>query len=262
MKIQKLSLSAVALLAVFVMAHSRTVNATPLGNNESIRLNFTDGFNNGADNFNFITAANGGIAAGSVMKSDGTTATGVSVSTAGWAGDNFVATTPGVFPGTGMNLPDVAITGNPGTFTNQVTNFFFDNAAAPVGSLTIGGLTNSPNLLYDVYVYGSIANAGANETTTVSVNGGTGIASTRTMNTTGVAGPNYTNYLFEDVTLDGGGNIVVSLPSSVSNSLLNAAIIVAREVPGASGVPEPSTMLLCLLGGMGLTLLRRNRRRR
>ena len=260
MAIQKVRFSVVAAVSISFLFGFADSGQAALVANESIRINFTDGFDDGANAFNFVTSANGGIASGSVIKSDSITiATGVSIATAGWSGAGFVASTPVVFPGTGMNLPDVAITGNAGTFTNQVTNFFFDVDGSSAPSLTISGLTDSEDLVYDVYVYASVANAGE-ETTTVSVNGGTGIASLRTVNTTGVVAPNYTNYVFSGVQLDASDNIVVDLSSDSgnNNALLNAAIIVARSTAPA---PEPNTLLLAAIGINGLLVRRRKRAR-
>lgn len=247
-----MNLTVVALLAVSsLFVFSQTSHASLVAN-ESLRLNFTDGFNDGANNFNFVTVANSGIAAGSVIKSDGTTATGVSVDTAGFANENFVGGTPGVFPGTGQNLPDVAVTGNAGTFTNQVTNFFFNSGANPSGSLTISGLDD--NLVYDLFVYASVASAGTQtEVATVSVNGGPGIASTRAANTNSVIAPNFTNYVFQDVQLNNSGDLVVELNSSINNGLFNAAIVVAK----APIIPEPSTFALGALGVLGMAKRRR-----
>lgn len=197
-----------------------------------------------ATNYNVFNS-NTTIGAGSVVRlSDGNVVTGVSLTFAGAGGFNNDANA-NAWPGTG---------GDP----------FYVGAADDISfggtqTLTYAGLDDS--LTYNVRIYSLIGNnPSALENFSVTDGGGTtGITNSSRGSRWNAATLELGGTVFNGVSTDGSGNIVVQAIPVTANAFLNAVTLEA-VAPPSPATPEPTTMLLLCVGLASIAVCRPNRR--
>ncbi|MGB0993925.1 MAG: PEP-CTERM sorting domain-containing protein [Akkermansiaceae bacterium] len=234
MKLKLLSIS-----ALIGIASIGSTMAVTVATGTWLQYNFTDGWNPaGKDNFNYYITSNGGTnstyAAGAI-DSLGNTIDGISLTSSGWDGHNFLA---------GINASiDGDATGAPGTSTwsgDELVNFWW-NGTANDATITISGL--DPTKTYNIYYYSKINQPASTNTHTLDING--------TAQLTAMRGARYgsdqADLVFNDISLNGSNELAMSW--SGGNPFVNSILI--------ETVPEPSSTALLGLGGLALLLRRR-----
>ena len=211
-----------------------TLQAATITEGQWLQLNFTDGHNPGGtgvaagkDNFNYFIDSSDGLktneTTGSstvLIDSQGSSVDG-SVTVSGWEGS-------GGYPGNNWSglSSDTPASGTSTWSTDEMNNFWWDSNPAGGTSITIGGL--NPDLAYNVYFYSKFDTPEDVRKFTLDINGTTQTVAPR--NDRFLDGDE--DLLFEDVSLNGSGELVLPVGADGAyNPLVNAIVIEAVAAP-------------------------------
>ena len=205
----------------------------------------------------------------SLMTSTGSVLSGASATVA--ANDTY---SPNSLPTATDNSANPSSPTNVGGADFTLFNGFLDDGNAGAITVTVSGLTVAPNTTYSVYLYTATDSgqryaqynltSGSYNTTYYGSVGGFPGSYTQITNTTvdnsgnvnSLAGLTGDYEVFSGLT--GSSFTITALPNSINGSFPRAPID-GLQIVGVSAVPEPASVGLLAIGGLGLLLVKRRK---
>jgi len=183
------------------------------------------------------------IADGSPATINGVAFTAADTTGGNWSSTNFSGTIPeGSFNGGGL-----ATGASSGSGLEKLLKDFYYNGGPPTTPETL-----TPGVQYETHVYYRAWDT-SNRTTAITFDEGNGLAQSITVDQNApTATAKYLSYIF---TAQSSGNLVMTY--AVAGGQTNASWHDYGVTNQVSAVPEPSSLILAALAGLGLLVLRR-----